>query len=86
MMTPAEANVLRIEIEKLQEKVELMRKLSTASGFYSYYFSKILEYPSNKACFHSVNELYHELFGQYRYSDYDYFRVSLTRFNKKEKK
>jgi len=83
MMTPAEANVLQIEKEKLKIQVELMRSLSTTPKFFVYYFSKLSEFGSNKACFDSVNELYFDLFGEYKYSDYASFRVQLTKHNKK---
>jgi hypothetical protein len=65
------------EIKKLKEKISLMNQLATKEAFYKYYFSKLNQYPSNKSCFDAVNELYLQLFGMYRYSDYNSFR----RFN-----
>lgn len=83
MMTVAEANILRIEKEKLETQIELMQKLSTTPKFFVYYFSKLSEFGSNKACFDSVNDQYFDLFGEYKYSDYASFRVQLTKHNKK---
>ena len=79
----AEANILRIEKEKLEVQIELMQKLSTTPKFFVYYFSKLSEFGSNKSCFDSVNDLYFDLFGEYKYSDYASFRVQLTKYNKK---
>ncbi|SHG27952.1 hypothetical protein [Flavobacterium johnsoniae] len=83
MMTAAEENVLRIENAKLEKKIELMQNLSTSAKFYAYYFSKLSDFRSNSDCFNHVNDLYHELFGEFRYSDYASFRVQLSKFNKK---
>jgi len=83
-MTTAEANALRIENEKLRAKMELMQKLSTAQKFYAYYFTKLKEFPSNKACFDHVNEQYFTLFGVWRYSDYNSFKGRLSRSNNKQ--
>lgn len=82
MSTIAEANALRIENEKLEAKITLMRSLGTTANFYNFYFKKLLEFESNKDCFDHCNELFFDLFGVYRYSDYASFRVQLSRFNK----
>ncbi|WP_119792056.1 hypothetical protein [Flavobacterium anhuiense] len=84
MMT-AEENVLRIKVAKLEKQTELMQNLCTTQKFYAYYFSKLSEFPSNKACFDHVNDLYYELFGEFRYSDYASFRVQLSKYNNKPK-
>lgn len=84
MNTPAEANVLRIQIEKLEAKVEKMKQLSNTSDFLKYYYSKLKDFDSNIACFNAVNEEYFNLFGKNRYSDYSTFRNAMHRFNKKK--
>ncbi|QGK72837.1 hypothetical protein [Flavobacterium sp. SLB02] len=83
MMTAAEANILRIENEKLRVRIELMQKISTTPKFFVYYFSKLSEFGSNKDCFDFLNDQYFEFFGEYKYSDYASFRVQLTKYNKK---
>lgn len=83
MMTPAEANALRIENEKLKAKMELIQQLSTTQKFFIYYFAQLKGFSSNKACFDHVNEQYFILFGAWRYSDYASFRVQLTKHSKK---
>lgn len=85
MMTAAEENVLRIQNQKLHEQIELMQKLCTAQKFYAYYFSKLSGFPSNKACFDYVNEQYFDCFSQYRFSNYEVFRVMLSRENNKNR-
>ncbi|WP_281225379.1 hypothetical protein [Flavobacterium aquiphilum] len=81
--TPAEENAFRIRIEQLEKKIELMRKLSTTTGFYLHYFSELKNHKSNKQCFDGVNELYHSLFGEYRYSDFNSFKVTSNYYSKK---
>ncbi|WP_281321996.1 hypothetical protein [Flavobacterium aestivum] len=85
MLTPTEENALRIHIEKLEKKVVIMQKLSTIEGFYSEFFEKLKTAPSNKSAFNEVNETYFELFGKYRYSDFNTFKVITNRNNKKIK-
>lgn len=82
-MTPAEKNVHRIELQKLEEKIELMRLLVNREGFFKYYFKEIKNYPSREKAFNAVNELYYSLFGEFRYSDYQTFRQILSKNNKK---
>lgn len=71
------------EIEQLQKKLELMKKLSTTNGFYQYYFSKLKDFPFNYECFAHVNDLYYNLFGVERYTSFDSFRNSLKNNLKK---
>jgi hypothetical protein len=65
------------EIEKLQEKLELMKKLGTSNGFYKYYFAQLKHHNFNYECFAKVNDLYFTLFGVERYTSWDSFRNSL---------
>lgn len=85
MLTPAEENALRIHIAKLEKENQEMKKLSTLEGFYSEFFQKLKNAPSNKSAFDEVNEAYHKLFGKYRYSDFSTFKVIINRNNKKNK-
>lgn len=64
----------KAELEKLQAQNELMRKLATKSGFYHFYFTKINDFKTNIECFNYCNELYHSLFGEYRYSSNESFK------------
>lgn len=84
-MTPQEENALRLELEKMQQTLFLMRQLGTREGFFQYYFKKINQFKNREQCFHSVNELYKNLYGEYRYSDYGSFRNTLNRATKNEK-
>jgi len=70
------------EIEQLQKKLELMKKLSTTNGFYQYYFSKLKDFKFNYECFAHVNDLYYKTFGIERYKSYESFRRSLNNQNK----
>lgn len=84
MSLPAEENALRIYIAKLEKENELMKKLSTTTGFYGEYFKELKTAKSNKSAFDNINEIYHELFGEYRYSDWNSFKKMTNYFNKKK--
>lgn len=60
---------------------ELYRQLGgrTPLGFYRYYFNELPFQKTNTECFNHVNEIYFELFGEYRYEDYDSFRKQYNR-------
>lgn len=70
------------EIEQLQKKLELMKKLCTTDGFYQYYFSKLNDFKFNYECFAYVNDLYYKHFGVERYKSYESFRRA---FNTQQK-
>lgn len=86
MMTVAEQNALRIENEKLQEKLKLMQQIGTREGFFQYYFKEIKNYSSREKAFNFVNGLYFDLYKEYRYSDYNCFRNTISKINKSNKK
>ena len=58
------------EIKQLQQENNLMRQLGTATGFYEYYFKQLKYHRTNIECFNTVNDLYFDLYGEYRYSSY----------------
>jgi len=78
----------QISVQKLHEKLDLVKKICTADGFYQYWFNKLPEkenFPTNKACFDHVNELHFDLLGHYRYNDYKAFNRYISRRNKQLK-
>jgi hypothetical protein len=81
-MTKLEIEQKKI-IEKQQHKINLMRKLATSSGFFEYYFSILKKFKTQCSCFHEVNDMYFNFFGEYKYSDYNSFRNTLKRQYKK---
>ena len=84
-MNPVEENALRIYIEKLEKQNEQMRQLSTRKGFYAAYFVELRTAASNKEAFDNVNEKHHELFGSYRYSDFNTFKRMTNYYNQQKK-
>jgi len=84
-MTPAEENVLRIRIEKLEKENAEMKKLSSIEGFYDEYFKGLKEVKFNHESFNKVNEKYFGLFGKYRYADYDSFKRMSNYYNNQNK-
>ncbi|RZJ33733.1 MAG: hypothetical protein EOO51_12640 [Flavobacterium sp.] len=82
----AEKNALNLRLEKLEKQNQLMRQLSTRDGFYAKYFEEIPKAKTNEEAFNTLNDLYFELFGEYRYSDFDSFKTVTNRNYKKNKK
>jgi hypothetical protein len=82
-MTPAEENALRIYVAKLERENLEMRNLSTVKGFYDEFFKKLKTAKTNIEAFNEVNERYHELFGKYRYSDWNSFKKMTNYYNNK---
>ncbi|MCG9792497.1 hypothetical protein [Flavobacterium algicola] len=83
-MSPAEENAIRIRIAKLEQENAIMRKLSTRKGFYDAYFEKLKTAKTNTEAFNELNEEYHKLFGHYRYSDWNSFKVMTNYYNNKK--
>lgn len=75
-MSKQELEILAQE-EKYRQQVNLMRQLYSAAGFFKYYFEQLPKHPTQIEAFNYVNDLHLDLFGQYRYSDYDSFRQAL---------
>ena len=83
-MNPVEENALRIQITKLEKQVIEMRKLSTRKGFYEQYFKELKTARTNTEAFNNINERYHNLFGNYRYSDWNSFKKMTNYYNNKK--
>lgn len=71
---------LAAEIEKLKKQNEKMRQLATREGFYRAYFSECKNAVSNQEAFNKVNDLYFELFKEYRYACWNSFKRSKNHF------
>lgn len=85
MLSPIEENALRVYLAKVEKDKELMRTLTNKDGFYSEYYKKLTNAKSNKIAFDELNELYFELFGKYRYSDFNTFKRVTNYYNNKPK-
>lgn len=70
-------HTLKLRNEQLEQENELMRRIYTRGGFYEYYFEMLRTEPTRKEAFEKVNEQFFELFGEYRYADYNSFRHQL---------
>lgn len=81
-----EAKAQQIYIAKLEKENQEMRELSTRKGFYNAFFQQLKIAKSNKEAFNCVNENYHKLFGHYRYSDFNSFKVITNYYNKPKQK
>ena len=78
-MTQIEENTLKNYIAKLEKENATMQKLSTRKGFYNYYFNLLKTSKTQLEAFNKVNDLFFNLFGKYRYSDFLQFQ-KLTNF------
>jgi hypothetical protein len=72
------------QMQELKTQIKLLKQLGTAEGFYQYYFSELKNYRTNIECFNAVNDLYLDLFGEYRYSSWHSFCT--TRHYKNQKR
>lgn len=84
-MTPNEEQALRLELEKLRAENELMKQLSTQSGFFEYYFKICGKKKFRVDAFEEVNQLYKELFGEEKFPSHESFKMSINRFYKQNK-
>lgn len=73
---------LQAQVEKLQAQNDLMRKLSTKKGFCQYYFEILPNFTTNEEAFNHVNELFFELFKEYRYVDHLSFKQVIRWYHK----
>lgn len=77
-------NPLSIEaqqiIKKLEAENKLMRQLATATGFFEYYFSMLKHYRTNLECFNAINDLYFDIFGEYKYSSHKSFHNQKSKY------
>ncbi len=84
-MTPAEENALKLEVTKLREENELIKKLSSLSGFFEYYFQQCRSEKYRTEAFEKANETYRQLFGKERFPSHESFKMALNRFYKNKK-
>lgn len=75
------------ELQQIQEKLELIKRLGTNVGFYNQFFDNLKQdqYKTRVAAFDAVNMQYAECFGDFKFSDYNSFRSSLRNFRKNKK-
>ena len=74
------------EINELKVTNKLMIKLSTRLGFYDYYFQMCKLSETNEISFNKVNNVYFNLFGEYRYKDFNSFHISVNFYSKSKLK
>ena len=72
------------EARQLSEKLALAQKLGTTKGFYSFYFNHLSKFNTQIECFDHCNELFYQIFQEYKYRNYDSFRKGINHnfFNK----
>lgn len=71
--------------QQLHDDLQLMRQLRTPIGFYKYFFSLLPKHPTRKAAFDEANQKHYEFFNEYRYSDYNSFKATVSVRHKKKR-
>jgi hypothetical protein len=71
------------EVTALRKENQLLRQLATREGFFQYYFEQLPKHRTNVECFNAVNDTYCDLFGEWRYTDYNSFRKQANHYNKR---
>ena len=59
-------------------------ELLTVEGFILCYYEHVPYYGTLKQAYEATERQYEHAFGRNKYSDYDTFRVTLTRYNQKK--
>lgn len=85
-MTPAEENALRLEVEKLRSENEMMKQISTLSGFFELYFKNCKSEKFRIDAFEKTNEIYRQLFGKERFPSHESFKMAINRYYNNNKK
>lgn len=80
--TPTEI-MLEKQLAETNRKLELARQIGVSSGFIKLYFDYLPKVKTNVEAFDKVNDLHHELFGEYRYSDIKSFKYALRYYKNK---
>lgn len=70
----AQEQHLQALVEKLKKENEIIKRIATSAGFYEYYFEQLKHHKTEVECFDSINDLYFEYFGEYKYASYNSFR------------
>jgi hypothetical protein len=68
--------MLQRKVSELQQQTEIMRQLGTMDGFFQAFYNLLKNNASrtHPEAFNLVNDQYFEIWGEYRYSDYESFR------------
>jgi len=66
---------------KEYQNLQLHKRIGNRSGFFTFYFEQLKEFNTQVETFNHCNELYFELFGEYKYETLNSFRRSLNHYN-----
>jgi DNA polymerase III delta subunit len=84
-MNQLEKTAELIKISELEKQIEEMKELNSNKGFFLIYFNLLSQGFSKQKSFEKINEKYFIYFNKYKYSDYNSFKVTLTRHYKNNK-
>lgn len=73
-----------IDQVKAYKSLELHRAIGSKYGFFKVYFEQLKYHKTNADAFNCVNDIYCELFGEYRYDNFESFKSSLKNYTKKQ--
>lgn len=77
-----EKEQLQQQNDRMRVQNERMRQLGRREGFIKIWFTMLEDAKTYEEAFNILNEEYFEYFGEYKYTDYNSFRVIKNRYTK----
>lgn len=72
------------QIHEITADFEFLKAAATTEGFFKIYFEDLKKYRTQVECFNALNERYFELVGEYKFSEYRSFMVTVRRIRKEK--
>ena len=79
-MNQIEKTAELIRIAELEKQIEEMKQLISVTGFLQMYFACLAKGFSKQKSFEEINQKHFNFFGVFKYSDYNSFKVTITRY------
>ena len=79
-MSNIEKTAELIRISELEKQIEEMKQLISLTGFLKMYYSCLSNGFSKQESFEEINQKHFNYFGVLKYSDYNSFKVVVTRY------
>lgn len=93
MKTGQELQAVQRELKEISLENKRMKQLGTRQGFFEFYFQELgattgkrPKHRTNVECFNYCNEIYYDLFGEYKYSNVQTFKNLVARMHENNKK
>lgn len=70
-------------IKKQLTQIEFQNKITTHAGFIDIYFDNLHKHSNCKKCYEAVEDMYHDIKKDFKYSSYESFKVYLSNHRKR---